>query len=438
MKTTILPFLMLILFSCTSPSKDAQSNKITILTNARIIDGKNDKPIDKGSIIIQHGKIVRIVKSEMKFPKNAHIVDLSGKTIMPTLITAHSHLGLSNGTKIGADQISSENVLRQLKKFRSYGIGAVMSLGTDHDFIYELREKTRNGELNLPLILTAGRGFGMPDGAPPITMGMSKVYRPTTIQEVQTDMDELANHKPNMVKLWVDDFNHTMKSKMSPEMSSAIIQAAHNHGLRVAAHVYYLTDAKNLIKEGADVFGHSIRDQKVDKELISLMKTRHVAYIPTLTLDEAFFVYGDRPQWMSESFFINALDTGMKEWLQSENYRVKESARNDFEIAKQNVDTLHKAGVRIGMGTDSGATLARLQGFAEHRELQLLVSAGLTPMEALQAATRVNADILGISHELGTLEAGKRANILVLNEDPLMDISNTQKINSVWINGVKN
>ena len=138
---------------------------------------------------------------------------------------------------------------------------------------------------------------------------------------------------------------------------------------------------------------------------------------------------------MAQPFFKQALDPGVWEWLHSPQYKVKEQSKQDLAMAQANVLALHKAGVRIGLGTDSGATIARIQGFAEHRELELLTQAGLTPMQALQAGTTGNAAILGIAADRGALTAGKQADILVLDGNPLDDIRNTQKIHALWLRG---
>lgn len=215
-----------------------------------------------------------------------------------------------------------------------------------------------------------------------------------------------------------------------------MIQQAHKNGLKVVAHVYYLEDAKRLARDGVDLFGHSVRDKPVDAELIKLMKEKNIGYIPTLQLDEAFFVYADKPDWVQTPFFKGALDAGVGEWLASPAYKIKEVSKKDLVIARQNALTLYKAGIKVGMGTDSGATIARIQGFAEHRELELLTTAGFSPMQALQAATSGNAAILGIDKERGALAAGKQADILVLDADPLEDIRNTRKIHALWLRGV--
>lgn len=411
------------------------ASSLTVLQGGRIIDGNGGAPVE-GNIVIRDGRIESIQKRGAEAPAGARVVNVRGKTLMPALIAGHAHLGITNGTKSGAAEITEVNVTRQLQKYMKYGIGTVGVFGTDHDFIYQMRADQKAGKLALPTIVTAGHGFGVPHGAPPIAMGMDQVYRPTTIEAVREDFDKLLAQKPDLVKIWVDDFGNDKTKKMDPALYREVIRQAHAKGLKVVAHVYYLDDAKRLARDGIDMFGHSVRDKPVDAELIGLMKKNDIAYIPTLQLDEAFFVYADKPEWTGSAFFRQALDPGVWEWLNSPNYKVKEVSKKDLANAKANVAALHKAGIRVGMGTDSGATIPRIQGFAEHRELELLTEAGLTPMQALQAATSTNASILGVDKERGSLVAGKQADILVLDANPLDDIRNTRKIHSVWLRGV--
>jgi imidazolonepropionase-like amidohydrolase len=303
--------------------------------------------------------------------------------------------------------------------------------------VYELRDEQSKGTFPGATIFTAGRGIGVPAAAPPVPVATDQVYRPTTVEEARAEVREMASHHPDMVKIWVDDVFGRFP-KMSPEMYGAIIDEAHKQGLRVAAHVFYLADAKAMVASGLDVLAHSVRDQKVDADLIQAMKSRGVFYIPTLTVDEGFFVFAEQPQIMANSFFTQAVSPNLLKVFQSADYRdktladpylAKNKAAN--AMAMQNVKILQDAGVRVGFGTDSGAFTTRIPGWAEHRELELLVKSGLTPMQAIVAATRTNAALLHVN-DRGTLQRGKRADLIVLAANPLDDIRNTRQMVSIW------
>ena len=228
---------------------------------------------------------------------------------------------------------------------------------------------------------------------------------------------------------------------MKPEIYAAIIEEAHQHKLRVAAHEFYLADAKSLMADGIDVLAHSIRDQPVDRELIDAMKARGVFYIPTLMVDESFFVFAEQPEVMHDEFFKGAVGPELRKYLDSEEYRNKAEHALDLQRNKaasatgmKNLKLLYNAGVSIAFGTDSGAMPTRIQGWAEHHELELLVRAGLTPMQAIVLATHGSATLLHAA-DRGTLEAGKRADFLVLSANPLDNIRNTRTLVSIWHNG---
>jgi imidazolonepropionase-like amidohydrolase len=242
------------------------------------------------------------------------------------------------------------------------------------------------------------------------------------------------------VKIWVDKVHGTVP-EMKPEIYRAVIDEAHQKDLRVAAHEYALGDAKQLVSDGVDVLAHSVRDQVVDDAFIQSMKQHKVWYVPTFTVDESFFVYAGRPEFMKSAFFQQAAGPKLMAKFNASGYAEKinkdsqtEQHRKDFAIGQQNLKRLFDGGVSIGFGTDSGALPGRIPGFAEHRELELMVQAGLTPMQAITAATGENAKLLHLI-DRGTIATGKRADLMVLDADPLIDIRNTQKIFAVYHDG---
>ncbi len=423
----------------------------TIFTGATIIDGTGGTPLENATLLIQGDRIKAIGSDKFapSIPSGARTVDLHGKTIIPGLISAHSHLGLTNGASTAsAENYTRENVARQLAQYERYGVTAVMSLGVNRDVLYEWREEQRQGKLGGADIFTADRGIGVAGGAPPFPLPGDQVYRPVNAQEARTAVREMAARHPDLIKLWLDDVFGTLP-KMQPEVfqaalaeAHAAITEAHVHGLNVAAHVFYLADAKSLVDAGLDVVAHSIRDLPVDDAFVSRLKTKQIAYIPTLALDESQFVYADHPAWMDTPFFTGAVDPVLLGTWLSPAYADKTRGaaatpknRAAFAMALKNVKTLHDAGAFIAMGTDSGAMPTRLAGFAEHRELQLLVQAGLTPMDTLVAATAHSAKVIGQENDRGTLTAGKRADFLVLDANPLDDIHNTTRLSAVWHGG---
>ena len=435
-KLTVLLFLL-----SAASAAFGQARSVIVLKGARLIDGTGAPPIKKSVLVIEGDRITAVGKEgKVHYPKGARVIELEDRTIMPGIINAHGHVGLVVGTQNRAGAYTRENIENALAQYEQYGVTSILSLGLNRDLIFELRDEQRRGDFAGATIFTAGRGFGVENGAPVIAVAHDQVYRPQSADEARADVRELAAHHPDIVKIWLDDSYGTVP-KMEPAIYKALIDESHKQGLRVAAHVFYLADAKALIAAGVDVLAHSIRDLPVDQELIGMMKAHAVIYIPTLTVDESSFVFAENPDLMRDLFFKQAVGPDVLQLLASQQYHDKvESdpglarAKAAFAMGQKNLKALEDAGVRIAFGTDSGASPTRIPGWAEHHELELMVRAGLTPMQAIVAATKESAAVLG-APDLGTLEPGKRADFLVLASNPLDSISNTRSMVSIWHSG---
>ena len=430
-----------VLFSCSQNKKESSNteNKNILFENVMLIDGNGGQPVQNTKVLIKNGKIAAIGNDISD--DSADKIDLKGKTMIPALISAHSHVGTLKGTTTVPENYTEENIHSQLKKYQDYGVLNVMSMGTDRPLLFEsgLREKSAKGEIDGARIHSAGYGFGVTDGAPPLDFAMDKVFRPKTVKEIPAQMDSLKKINAELVKIWVDDFNGKFKKKISPEIYKAIITEAHKRDLRVAAHVYYLSDLKQLVKDGIDVIGHSVRSEVIDDATLVQMKAKNIIYIPTLSLDEFAYVYAKKPEWINDEFFKKSLEQGVYEMITSEKYQneLKNSpafAKNmkAFDIAKQNLKKVFDAGIPVAMGTDSGAMPLRAQGFSEHLELQLMTESGLTPLQAITVATKNSAKALKIDKDFGTIETGKMADFIILNSDPSKNIKNTRDIFLVY------
>jgi imidazolonepropionase-like amidohydrolase len=409
-----------------------------LFQHATLVDGTGNPPLENVDLLINNGKIEQIGKGLNV--RGAQRQNLKGKTIMPALISAHVHVGAFDGTVTGAQAYTRANILRQLKKYQDYGVTTILSLGTDKPLIFEgLRDSSQVGLLPGARLFSAGYGFKIPHSGGSFEKDLT--YYPDNPDEVQQQMESLAKLKPTAVKMWVDDFGGS-GPKLSPPISTSIIQEAHRHNVLAAAHLYYVSDAHTLVDAGLDVIAHSIRDREVDDALLQKMKQKDVIYVPTLTLDQYAFSYGERPQWVDDPFFRASLDHGVFEMITSEKYQenIKNSPsynRNfkSLKTALINLKRIADAGITVALGTDSGAFPVRTQGYSEHLELELMVQAGLTPLQVITAATKNAARALKIDHELGTLEAGKIADFVILSANPVNDIRNTRKIESVWKGG---
>jgi imidazolonepropionase-like amidohydrolase len=441
LRPSLAVWLVLLPRALAAPAPEPVNAPTTALTHVRLIDGTGGTPLEDATVLIAGNRIVSIRPGTSTVPAGAHVLDLHGDTVIPGLINAHGHLALIAGGQNSSTSYTEENVLAELRQYESYGVTAMLSLGLNRDLLYPIRAQQREGKQEGATVFTADRGIGVPDAAPPLPGAADQLYRPSTAVEARAAVDDMAKRHPDMVKIWVDSLGKT-KNTMSPEIYRAVIQEAHQRHLRVAAHVYYLADAKLLVSAGVDVLAHSVRDKPVDQDLIAAMKRRGVWYLPTFTVDESFYLYAPHPGFMQLDFFKSAVSPEVSAMLDSDAYSQKvdqdpKTAQHkaDFAMDQQNLKTLYDAGVRVGFGTDSGAMPTRIPGFSEHRELEDMVQAGLTPMQAIVCATRSNAMLLGIDATRGTLRPGKRADLIVLAANPLDDITNTRSIVTIYHDG---
>ncbi len=405
----------------------AQQADAVLFEGGRLIVGDGSAPIEDSAFLVENSKFTRVgKKGELSAPAGAKRVDLSGKTVIPALVDAHTHLGwaIVKTGRIGADTYTRENLIDHLQRYAYYGIAAAQSMGIDPGEVpYQVRADPGP---NAALFRIAGRGMAMPNAGPGADYWRPVAYGVSTEAEARKDVQELAAKKVDLVKIWVDDRNGTVP-KLTPALYRAIIDEAHKHNLRVAAHIFYLADAKELLRSGIDIFAHGIRDKDLDNEVIALFKQHPNVYvIPNLPERETT---EEDLRFAAETVPAAEIQK-MRDAIAHQSPEAARKAREFFGIQARNLVKLHAAGVRIGFGTDSSATV----GWAAHQELTDMVAAGLTPNDALVAATKTAAELMKLD-QLGTVAAGKSADFLALDANPLTNINNTRRIANVYLRG---
>jgi len=401
----------------------AAQSQTTAYAGMRLITGAGD-PIDDGVLIVRDGKVVAAGSSAtIRVPADARRVWLTGKTVMPGIVNAHGHVGDTEGMQ--GNHYSAANVERDLRLYAAYGVTTVFSLGGDQAPSFAARDAQRSPTLDRARIYVAG-----------------PVLSPSSPDEARKQVADVAAMKANIVKIRVDD-NLGTTPKMPPDIYRAVIDEAHKRGMRVAVHIFYLADAKAVLAAGADFIAHSVRDAEVDQPFIEALKARQVCYCPTLMREVSTFTYETTPAFFSDPFFtahadaavVNTLEEPARQKAMHES-SAAQKYKAALKVAEKNLKTLSDAGVTIAMGTDTGPP-ARFQGYFEQLELEMMTHAGLTPRQVLNAATRDAARCMKIDDEVGTLEPGKWADFLVLDGNPIADISNTRALDAVYIAGNK-
>jgi imidazolonepropionase-like amidohydrolase len=416
------------------------AGRVTLYEGARLITGDPGAPVDNSAFIVENDRFVRVGrKGELALPRGATRVDLTGKTVMPTLVELHAHLGYFKSNterRPRTANFTREQLLNDLQQSAYFGVGAVLSLGADRrEIAYQARDDWRKTPPpDAARFYTAGQGFAAPNGGPAGELSEA-VYSVTTEAQARQDVQELAARK---VDGWIKIWHDSRRGKMAPEIIRAIIDEAHKNKLRVAAHIHELADFKELLRMGIDGMAHPTWRQEsvepVDDELITLLKERPSVFMCTSFWTPRNQIYGPHPYWMDEPILKEVFTADEIAALDNPNTPKDAAAQWAAGRVPRSLKRLKEAGVRFGLGTDMGGGGPGYYGLSSHVEMESLVKAGLTPAEAITAATRNSAQILGVEN-LGTIAVGKSADFIVLDANPLENIANSRRISRVYLRG---
>jgi imidazolonepropionase-like amidohydrolase len=385
-----------------TPSASSAPAAVTAFEGARVIVGDTTAPIENATLVVSGNRFVGVGRAgEVEVPAGAARVSLAGKTVMPAIVDTHTHLSRERAA-----------LIQDLRRRAYFGVSAAMSLGQDDGTdVFEVRGETIPGAA---LYRTAGRGITTPEP------GRTDIpYWVTTVEEARNAVREQAALAVDIVKIWVDDRNG-MYEKLSPELYTAVIDEAHDRGVRVTAHIFYLADAKALLRAGLDAFAHGIRDTDVDDEVLALFRERpDVVVVPNLP---------DRGVATDLTWLRDSIPAPQWQELQAAASADRPEQQAAHAIQARNLARLSAAGVKIALGTDGNVP------WGPHLEMADMVAAGMTPAQVITASTQVAAELLRFP-DAGTVAAGKSADFVVLTANPLDDIANTRAIEAVYLRG---
>ena len=436
--TGILAVALVVAAKSSGSSAQTLTRSRMLFEGARLIAGDGAAPIENSAFIVENGQFSRVGrKGELSAPAGTVVVDLSGKTVMPALVDAHAHVGYTKGLTDLQENYTRENFADILRRYAYSGVAAVESLGSDRgDLPYQIQNGTPIPDA--AIYVTTGRGLAPPGQGPGPAVLKPAPYGVATEAEARKDVQELAATKVRMIKIWVDDRNGTV-TKLSPDLYRAIIDEAHKHNLLVVAHASKLDDLKDLVRAGLDGSAHIGLVADMDDELIALLKARPQFFFTGLVGGSYRGVEAGRPRWFDDPLLREVVPSGQLKRLGDTMAQrapdAIERTRQRFEQLKTIVAKLQAANVRIALGTDAGPG-DQFFGWGVHYELETMVALGLTPMQAIVSGTRTSAEVMGLK-QLGAVAAGKSADFIVLDANPLDNIVNSRTINKVYLRGLE-
>ncbi len=393
-----------------------------------------------GGVILAVGTSAEI---RARVGAETRVIDLAGKAVMPALISTHGHPGFQKGVTYLSANYTRETVMDDLDRALYFGVSVVQSQGIERgDVLYRIRADQAAGTLGGAKLLVAGRGIGAPNAGPGAAAYAGIAYEISTVAEARSAVAELAAQRVDIVKVWVDDRNGRAL-QLRPELYRAVIDAAHRRDLRVNAHVFYHADAEGLVAAGIDGLVHLVRDVEMSDALIAEIVERNVYVNANLSSPRRATQVGTPPwltpgdpmlQLLTESVAPDVI-AKMEAAFRRRDPQAAAEALERYAILERSLAKLGAVGAKVVLGADTGVE-DHLFGLAEHLELQAMVDAGLTPAQALVAATSRAAEYLHLD-DRGSLVPGKRADLLVLDASPLEDIVNTRRISRAFINGAE-
>jgi imidazolonepropionase-like amidohydrolase len=423
----LLVCIALLLLSVASP--DAQRGApgpVTAIVGAKLVDGTGAPPIDNAVVIVNGDRVTAAgPRSRVQVPQGATVVDAGGKFLIPGLVDAHYHLNQP-----------PEEMKRLFLVALHWGVTTFRVTGNDKREAVSIYHQVQKGEIPGPRVYTAGQGFS-PSGPYP----EAPVFRPKTPEEARADVQDLKQQGVDFVKLWMTGGN------FPPPIVEAIVDEAKKEGIPLVTHVTDQASLRELAELGVTDFMHEPTNngkEPITPELIAYIKAHHISFVPTIANSESPYYYYEHPEFLKmgpkfDGFYARGRTMLSDPARAQQTLSTLTDRKSRVTAMLPFVKLMHDNGVRVIIGTDGGAEASQTTpiGHSTHRELQLFVEAGVPAVAAIRDATLDAARVLERTEtpSYGSIQAGKAADLVLLDADPTVDIYNTDKINKVMHNG---
>jgi imidazolonepropionase-like amidohydrolase len=398
----------------------------TAILGARLINGAGGPPVENSVVIVETGRIRAAgPRAQVTIPANSVRVEGAGKVIIPGLIDTHCHYAAP-----------LEDIRKYYSVLLRWGVTTIRNAGTDSPAAVATMHDFRDGKLPGPRVYTSGYGFSHPQGAPGVSV---KINRPASTGEARTAVRALAAQNVDFIKIWVEG-GGGRTPRITPEIRAAIVNEAGKHKIPIVTHVTAVEDLRHLGDLGVTDVLHTPGDSTATPELIAYAKSKGLSFTPTLANMESSFHYYENPGLLKDPMLQGAFYPSGWARVTDPALREKQLATNldqrkeRIRAAYRFIKAMSEAGVRVVTGSDTGAELSPVPfGAGTHREIEMLVEAGLTPLAAIKAATLDAARVLTRSEnpDYGSLRAGKVADLVMLDADPTADIRNLHRVHKV-------
>lgn len=420
-----------------------QNNKL-LIKGARLIDGTGAPTVPRADILIEDGKFSRILTDRIEVSDGTQIIEAAGATVLPGLIDMHAHL-ISGGFDTVSDKSMSYELAdqqRALKQMLYWGVTSVYSPVQPLDSGLQLRDLVRKNAFPSPRLFISGPGFTAPQGWAGSNFPSARL-EPASIGQVKEQVGLLADAGVDILKAFYEDMECAFCApvpKLDLKLMEAIVAEAHEHSLQVMVHVYDTQSHKDVIRCGANIMAHSAITDPVDDEYIEMALKNKTLYLATLCVYHDVFDETVIRDYISQDFVRETVPQKTLETLTAaeplnsfERSIRQENIKRLLPTIMLNLKKVFDAGVPLAVGPDTGVPGA-FPGLAVHREMELMAQAGIPTDQILVAATRTAAQYLG-QDQLGSIEKGKAADAVILDGDPMTDVTNSLKIKTVIKDG---